>query len=290
MFFCALNPCIDGFATGCRPYLSIDSTALNGRWNGHLAAATAIDGHNWMYPIAYGFIDSETEDNWIWFMTQLQKTIGSPPHLAICTDACKGLENAVKNVFPHADQRECFWHLMRNFIKHFHGDGYGLMWSAARSYRKDEFEKHMSTILNGCPGVWKYLHDHHNLNWMRCVFNPAIKCDFITNNLVETFNNWIRDIKDLPVVDLADKLREMIMTLWEKRRISERLQGRILPAIKQQLHARTRGLGHIRVVKSNDWSAEVRNNKEHERHVVKTKAHVSSGSTLVSLVTMLCAL
>jgi hypothetical protein len=35
-FFCALSPCVEGFLEGCRPYLSIDSTALNGRWNGHL--------------------------------------------------------------------------------------------------------------------------------------------------------------------------------------------------------------------------------------------------------------
>jgi hypothetical protein len=30
-FFCALGPCIDDFLNGCRPYLSIDSTTLNGR-------------------------------------------------------------------------------------------------------------------------------------------------------------------------------------------------------------------------------------------------------------------
>jgi len=30
-FFMALRPCIDGFIAGCRPYLSIDSTALNGK-------------------------------------------------------------------------------------------------------------------------------------------------------------------------------------------------------------------------------------------------------------------
>jgi hypothetical protein len=44
--FCALSPCIEGFLEGCRPYVSIDSTALNGRWKRHMAAATAIDGHN----------------------------------------------------------------------------------------------------------------------------------------------------------------------------------------------------------------------------------------------------
>lgn len=62
--FCALKPCIDGFLEVCRPHLSIDATSLNGRWNGQLAAAVAVDGHNWMYPLAYSFIASETTDNW----------------------------------------------------------------------------------------------------------------------------------------------------------------------------------------------------------------------------------
>ena len=45
-FFGAIKPCIKSFLEGCKPYLIIDSTALNGRWNGHLAAACGIDGHN----------------------------------------------------------------------------------------------------------------------------------------------------------------------------------------------------------------------------------------------------
>jgi hypothetical protein len=99
-FFCALGPCITGFLQGCRPYLSVDSTALNGRWNGHLPSATAVDGHNWMFPVAFGFFESETEDNWKWFMQQLRKAIGDLPILAVCSDACKGLTNAMRDVFP----------------------------------------------------------------------------------------------------------------------------------------------------------------------------------------------
>jgi hypothetical protein len=77
-------------------------------------------------------------------------------------------------------------------------------------------------------------------------FDPAIKCDYVTNNLVESFNNWIKDWKDLPVVELADKIREMIMILWNKRRrIAEKLDGKILPAVLQQLKMKTRGLGHL---------------------------------------------
>jgi hypothetical protein len=33
----------------------------------------------------------------------------------------------------------------------------------------------------------------------------------VTSNVVESFNNWIKVIKDLPVVELADKIRDMIM-------------------------------------------------------------------------------
>ena len=45
-FFCAFKASIDGFLNGCRPYISVDSTALNGSWNGHMPAALALDGHN----------------------------------------------------------------------------------------------------------------------------------------------------------------------------------------------------------------------------------------------------
>jgi hypothetical protein len=104
--FMALEPCIQGFKGGCRPYLSIDSTILTSRWNGCLASATALDGHNWMFPVPFGLFQSESEENWEWFMRQLHRSIGDVSPLAISTDACKGLANVVWTVFPHAKQRE----------------------------------------------------------------------------------------------------------------------------------------------------------------------------------------
>ena len=45
-FFFALKPCIEGFLSGCRPYLAIDNTFLTGKFKGQLASALAVDGHN----------------------------------------------------------------------------------------------------------------------------------------------------------------------------------------------------------------------------------------------------
>ena len=52
-------------------------------------------------------------------MEQLGKTLGPLDKLAMCIDACKGLEAIVKHAFSRAEQRECFRHLMDNMKKRF---------------------------------------------------------------------------------------------------------------------------------------------------------------------------
>ena len=51
------------------------------------------------------FLTLKNEDNWTWFMKNLRRAVGSPDGLVICTDACKGLENAVGAVFLEAEYR-----------------------------------------------------------------------------------------------------------------------------------------------------------------------------------------
>lgn len=37
---------------------------LTGKVGGQLCVACAVDGHNWIYPVTIGVLDSETNDNW----------------------------------------------------------------------------------------------------------------------------------------------------------------------------------------------------------------------------------
>ena len=151
------------------------------------------------------------------------------------------------------------------------------MYPAARSYRKEVHDHHIS-IVKAHADAKVFLETYHTLKWMRSAFNPAIKCDYVTSNIAEVFNKWIKGIKDLPVHELADQLREMIMVLWHKRRkIAQRIQGKILPAVLHILRAQTRGLAHLNVVQGDHYAAQVVDmTSTNVRHVVKAYLHECS--------------
>jgi hypothetical protein len=78
--------------------------------------------------------------------------------------------------------------------------------------------------------------------WYKSSFNPDIKCDYISNNIAEVFNNWIKDYNDIHVCELAEKMRVMVMELFfRRRRIAKKLHEKILPSIITILKASTRG-------------------------------------------------
>jgi hypothetical protein len=57
-FFVSYMACWKGFLSGCRPYLAVDATSLNGRFRGQLVVVCAIVAHNWFFPVAYGVLET----------------------------------------------------------------------------------------------------------------------------------------------------------------------------------------------------------------------------------------
>ena len=113
---------------------------------------------------------------------------------------------------------------------------------------------------------------------MRSKFSEQIKCDHITSNVVEVWNQWVKEIKDLPIAELADTLRSKFMELYAKRRkIGEKLEGYVmLPIVVPQLNAMSRQLGHLNIKEGGKDEAEVTEvTPKHKiiRHVVNLKSH-----------------
>jgi hypothetical protein len=84
--FILFKACWKGFLTGCMSYLVVDATALNERFRRQIVATSAIDAHNWLFPVAYDVLEIELAMSCTWFLQNLRSD-----GLAIHTDACKGL-------------------------------------------------------------------------------------------------------------------------------------------------------------------------------------------------------
>jgi len=279
--FVALKPCIDGFLAGCRPFVGVDASFLHGKYTGQLASATGVDGHNWLYHIAYAVFDSETEDNWTWFLDNLHKVIGDPPGLVICLDACKGLEKAVVKVFPVAENRECMRHMYSNFMKHYSGDVFTEhLYPAAKSFTEYMFKWHMKRIFEFAPGAIDYLEENHPRIWYRSGFSELSKCDYLTNNVSESFNAQIKHLKGLHLHELVDRIRELIMEKrYIRKKLAQQWQDGVLPQVMKDLNVISQNLKVVKITVSDDDFAEVTllddwNNQR--RHTVNLKDNTCS--------------
>lgn len=58
--FVCFEACRQGFLAGCRPYLAVDATFLTGRFKGQLVEACAVDAHNFVFPVAYGVLETKS--------------------------------------------------------------------------------------------------------------------------------------------------------------------------------------------------------------------------------------
>ncbi|KAI3517407.1 hypothetical protein L1887_16621 [Cichorium endivia] len=257
--FISLTACSKGFLAGCRPYIGLDACHLKGKFNGVLAAATSIDGNNGMFPVAYGVLESENTNSWTWFLRLLEKAIGTPNGLVISSDMQKGLEVAITQVYPNVEHRECMRHLYSNFKRHFRGDYFMLnLWGAAKTYSNSKYERLLKEIANVREDAITYLDDNHKKIWSRSKFGTLVKCDYITNNISETFNSWVGDIRYKPVVDLLDAIREKLMVRFDKkRRIVQKWKGTLVPKARNYLNSISKNLGEFQVCRSSDNRAEV---------------------------------
>jgi hypothetical protein len=240
--------------------LAVDATHLTGRWRGQLVAASTVDGHNWLFPVAFGVVEAESEESWVWFLQQLRNIIGTPPGLAIHTDACKGLESAVEIVFPGVEHRECMRHLAHNFKKKFKGKVYDEnLWPASYTCSKRKHEHHLRVLYAQNPLVKEYMDAHHGKVWSRSKFNEICKVDYVTSNLAECFNSKFKSVKGLLLWQAFDKMRQMIMIKMAlRKRIAETqyVGHQMLPSLIKALHLKARGL-KMKCIRSGTYEAEV---------------------------------
>ncbi|KAL6194304.1 hypothetical protein ACLB2K_035388 [Fragaria x ananassa] len=81
---------------------------------------------NEIFPIAYAVVERESEETWTWFLEFLQQDvkIERDNNYVFMTDKQKGLDNALKVLFPNAEHQHYVWHLHNNFKQKHSGRGF----------------------------------------------------------------------------------------------------------------------------------------------------------------------
>lgn len=112
-----------------------------------------------------------------------------------------------------AEQRHCVRHLHANFKLHrFKGQAFkDELFGAARACTKGWFDYHMENIKKMNPDAFKYLDEIDPIGWSHHAFRTTTKCDILLNNIAETFNSWIKDTRDKPILTMLETIRRQLM-------------------------------------------------------------------------------
>jgi len=120
------------------------------------------------------------------------------------------------------------------------------------------FEKHYQAMVVAKPEAMKYLQETHKKLWTRSQYRTLSKVDYVTNNLAESFNNWIKPEKVKHLDDLLDTIRQKILIKWNHRKkVAKKLEGKILPHILQKLREDSYNLNIEVITASPDGVAEL---------------------------------
>ncbi|KAK8618216.1 hypothetical protein V6N13_132217 [Hibiscus sabdariffa] len=194
--YICLHACKESYKAGCRPVLSIDGYHLKGYCGGTFLAAVSVDANDSIYPIAYAIVEAETESCWNWFLSLLGADLGirSSHNITIVSDKQKGLKEAILEVFPAAEHRNCFRHLYSNFKNQQGFKGKNLkdaLWKAARATYLKLFEDAMDELKALSKNAFDWLNGKDPAQWSKPHFSPRSKSDMLLSNLSECFNKHI---------------------------------------------------------------------------------------------------
>lgn len=228
-----------GFLNGCRPIIFLDGCHLKTMYGGILLCAVGIDANNGNYPIAYAVVEKEKRESWVWFMNYLKAdlNIENPGVWTIMSDKQKGLIDAVELVMPYCEHRFCLMHLYSNFKLSHRGLALkNILWQAARASRVVDFERVMKDLASKDKSAFQWLAKRPAAHWCRSYFSANSQCDTLLNNMCESFNALILRPRSLPIIDMLEAIRMILMKrLHVKRDKMAKYKGQICPNIQRQI-------------------------------------------------------
>ncbi|KAJ0587201.1 putative transcription factor WRKY family [Helianthus annuus] len=210
-----------GFLNSCRPLLELDRAHLKGKYLGTLICASAVDADGGLFPLAFAVVDVESDENWMWFMSELRKLLGvntdNMPRLTILSERQRGMVEAVETHFPSAFHGFCLRYVSENFRDTFKNSKLvNIFWSAVYALTPVEFESKISEMLEVSQDVILWLQEFPPQLWAVAYFE-GVRYGHFTLGVTELLYNWALEGHELPVVQLMEHIRHQLTTWFENR-------------------------------------------------------------------------
>lgn len=264
--FVAFHASLCGFQQGCRPLLFLDSIALKSKYQGTLLAATAADGDDGVFPVAFAVVDTETDDNWHWFLLQLKSAISASSPITFVADRQKGLRESIAEIFKDSHHGYCLRYLTEQLIRDLKGqfshEVKRLMvedlYAAAYAPRHESFERCLESIKSISVEAYDWIVHSEPQNWANAFFQGA-RYNHMMSNFGELFYSWASDAHELPITQMVDVIRGKIMELiYTRRAESNQWLTRLTPSMEEKLEKETPKVRSLQVLLLAGSTFEVR--------------------------------
>ncbi|XP_068635914.1 uncharacterized protein [Aristolochia californica] len=260
--FVSFHASIYGFVNACRPLLGLDRTLLKSKYLGTLLFATGFDGDGALFPLAFGVVDEENDDNWMWFLSELHNLLETNtenmPRLTILSDRQKGIVDGVEANFPTAFHGFCMRHLSDSFRKEFNDTMLvNLLWEAAHALTVIEFEAKILEIEEISQDAAYWIRRIPPRLWATAYFEGT-RFGHLTANIVESLNTWILEASGLAIIQMMECIRRQLMTWFNERREASMQWNTVLvpTAERRVLEALERARSY-QVLRANEAEFEV---------------------------------
>ena len=97
LFICPHESCLS--FQHMRKFIAVDGTFLKARYVQTLLFAVGIDANGKNLILAWGIVERESSDAWIWFLSNLKAAIPETVGMTLMSDRDKGLKNAQEVVY-----------------------------------------------------------------------------------------------------------------------------------------------------------------------------------------------
>ncbi|GJU87653.1 pentatricopeptide repeat-containing protein [Tanacetum coccineum] len=212
-FYVCFKGLKDEWKLGCRKIIALDGCFLKRPSVGEILTAIGRDANNHIFLMAWAVVNVENKDKWSWCLDLLGDELDMPTGngLTLMSDQHKGLIEAVKELMPHAEHRQCARHIYEGFRKHYSGDVFRqLFWVDSKATYPGMSNKIMEKIKRANLKAYDYLVKKEPKTWSMAYFHIGTNCEAIENRFSECFDLVILSVRSKPRITMLEAMRDIV--------------------------------------------------------------------------------